>query len=406
MRVLLSTIGTRGDVQPLIALAQQLRELGHTPHLCVPPDFYEWIKGLDLLVTAIGPELRATAKPSAATAMPTADQRQQMITDSVTTQFETISKAAIDCDVIVGATALQIAAPSIAEYMGIPYVFAAFCPAVLPSSHHAPPVYTMRGDTPATSTSAIQKLWTQNAQRFNDSFGASLNTHRAAIGLSAVQDVGRHVFTERPWLAADATLGPWTDVVDGNVFQTGAWILPDHRPLAPEIESFLDSEDPPIYFGFGSIRTPENIVRNMIVAARALGRRVIVSRGWADLTAIDDATDCLCIDEVNQQALFKHVGAVVHHGGAGTTTAAARAAAPQVLIPQHYDQYYWANRIQQLGVGFAHAPEKPTAESMTHALERVLHSNVASRARTVATQVRDDGARVAAERLVNLVEKR
>ena len=103
----------------------------------------------------------------------------------------------------------------------------------------------------------------------------------------------------------------------------------------------------------------------MIESARALGRRAIVRRGWAELSLIGDGSDCLSIGEVNQQALFKRVAAVVHHGGAGTTTAAARAGAPQVVIPQHYDQPYWAQRVQQLGVGTAHATPTPTAESLT-----------------------------------------
>src|SRR5690606_37821232 len=123
--------------------------------------------------------------------------------------------------------------------------------------------------------------------------------------------------------------------------QTGAWILPDDRPLSAELEAFLDGGEPPVYFGFGSMRAPEGLSRVMIESARALGRRAIVSRGWADLSLLDDQPDCLLIGEVNQQALFERVSAVVHHVGAGTTTIAARVGAPQVIIPQHYDQHYF-----------------------------------------------------------------
>ncbi|HEU0052099.1 MAG TPA: nucleotide disphospho-sugar-binding domain-containing protein, partial [Longimicrobium sp.] len=136
---------------------------------------------------------------------------------------------------------------------------------------------------------------------------------------------------------------------------------------------------------------------------RALGRRAIVLRGWADLSLIDDQPDCIAIGEVNQQALFKSVSAVVHHGGAGTTTAAARAGAPQVVIPQHYDQHYWAMRVHHLGIGSAHAGSTPTTESLKSALADALRPDVSARARTVATAVRDDGARFAAERLVATV---
>jgi vancomycin aglycone glucosyltransferase len=187
------------------------------------------------------------------------------------------------------------------------------------------------------------------------------------------------------------------------VFRAGAWIARDERPLSPELETFLEAGEPPVYFGFGSIRAPQDLSRVMIRTARALGRRAIVSRGWADLSLVDDEADCLVIDEVNQQALFRRVAAVAHHGGAGTTTAAALAGAPQVAIPQMYDQHYWAGRIQELGLGTAHAAGAPTTDSLTRALGHALQADVAARARSVATSVRTDGARAAAERLVALV---
>lgn len=124
-----------------------------------------------------------------------------------------------------------------------------------------------------------------------------------------------------------------------------------------------------------------------------------MSRGWADL-AIDDAgPDCLAIGEVNQQALFPHVAVAVHHGGAGTTTTAALSGAPQVVVPEMYDQYYWAKRIEDLGIGSAHAPGALTTESLVNALERALSPDVASRARAIANAVRRDGAAMAARRL-------
>jgi len=402
MRVLLSTIGSRGDVQPLVALALELRALGQEVRLCVPPDFRDWIDGLGLPVTPIGPELRkltAASPPATPPAPLSPELRRQMVEATVATQFETIAAAAEGCDIIVGATALQIAAPSVAERMGIPYIFAAYCPAVLPSPHHAPIPLGMRGDTPAPATADNRELWARDAERVQDTFGATLNAHRASLGLAPVGDVRGHIFTARPWLAADPTLAPWPDPADPAVFQTGAWILPDERPLPPELEAFLETGEPPVYFGFGSMRAPQDLGRVMIQSARALGRRAIVSRGWADLSLGDGEPDCLVIGEVNQQALFRRVAAAVHHGGAGTTTAAALAGAPQVVIPQMYDQPYWVQRIQHLGLGTAHAPGTPDTDSLTDALERALQPEVAARARSIATAVRKDGAQVAARRL-------
>jgi vancomycin aglycone glucosyltransferase len=405
MRVLLSTIGSRGDVQPLVALAWQLKELGQEVRLCAPPDFRDWIESLGMAVMPIGPELRPTGKAIPSAARPTPEQRRQMMEGTVDTQFETIAAAARGCDAIVGATALQIAAPSIAESMGVPYFFAAYCPAVLPSQHHAPPVLAMLGDTPAPAKPDYRELWAQDARRWNDQWSALLNPRREKLGLAPVEDVRSYILTDRPWLAADPILAPWPDPSDQAVFQTGAWILPDERPLSPELEAFLQAGELPVYFGFGSLRAPENFSRVMIESARAVGHRAILSRGWADLSLIDNEPDCLSIGEVNQQTLFKRVAAVVHHGGAGTTTAAARAGVPQVVIPQHYDQHYWAQRVDQLGIGSAHAPGTPTSDSLTSALEHSLQPDEAARAKSFASTVRRDGAQVAAKQLITTVSQ-
>jgi vancomycin aglycone glucosyltransferase len=137
MRVLLSTIGSRGDVQPLVALALALRALGQEVRLCVPPDFREWIEGLGVPVTPIGPEARkaGAARAQGTPAPPSPESLRQAIEGTVATQFDTVAMAAEGCDLIVAATALQIAAHSVAERLGIPYVFAAYSPTVLPSPH-------------------------------------------------------------------------------------------------------------------------------------------------------------------------------------------------------------------------------------------------------------------------------
>ena len=270
---------------------------------------------------------------------------------------------------------------------------------VLPSPHHAPPLPPLPGQAPPT-TNDNSEFWAQNAARFNDLFGAAVNARRASLGLAEISDVRSHMMTDQPWLAADGTLGPWPDPTDGRVFQTGAWILPDERPLPRDLDRFLESGDRPIYFGFGSTRAPEEAGPVMLKAARALGLRAIVSQGWFDDSLVENEPDCLSIGEVNVHALFPRVAAVVHHGGAGTTTAAALAGAPQVVIPNHYDQHYWAQRVHTLGIGTAHAAGAPTRDSLASALAQSLRPEVAARARDVAGAVRRDGTRVAAERLV------
>ncbi|WP_248966218.1 glycosyltransferase [Sphaerisporangium perillae] len=248
-------------------------------------------------------------------------------------------------------------------------------------------------------------LWEQDAQRVNALYGEALNSHRPAIGLPPVDNVRDYVFTDQPWLAADATLWPSQGMTDLDLVQTGAWILPDDRPLPQELEAFLDAGAPPVYVGFGSMaaHAPKDIAQVAIEASRAHGRRVLLARGWADLAPIDDVDDCFVFGEVNQQALFRQVAAVVHHGGAGTTTTAARAGAPRVVVPQIADQPRWAARVAELGIGSAHDGPTPTFDSLSAALRTALTPETRTRARAVAGTIRTDGATVAAKLLLDAV---
>jgi vancomycin aglycone glucosyltransferase len=216
---------------------------------------------------------------------------------------------------------------------------------------------------------------------------------------------GDHVFTDRPWLAVDPILAPWPGSPDLDVVQTGAWILPDDRPLPADLEVFLDAGTPPVYVGFSSVRAPEDAARVAIEAIRSHGHRVLVSRGWADLALIDEQDDCFTVGEVNHQALFQRVAAVVHHGGAGTTTTVARAGAPHVVVPQIADQPYWAGRVADLGIGIAHYSPTPTVESLSAALQSALAAETRARAADIAGQIRTDGASVAAKLLFEEVRR-
>jgi vancomycin aglycone glucosyltransferase len=385
----------------------ELIELGQEVRICAPPDFGGWLGTLGIPFAAVGPEVRQTTapSPSAAQTPPTPEQLRQLMEDTVHGQFEAITPAAKDCDVLVAGMALQFALHSVAEQMRIPYVYAAWCPITLPSPHHAPPPLPSRVKAATDGTADNRTLWTQDAKPWNDYWAGAINAHRAAAGLAPVSDVRSHIITDRPWLAADQTLAPWPETADLDVVQTGAWIRSDQRQLSVELEVFLNAGEPPVYFGFGSMRAPQDVSQAIIKAARAVGRRAIVSRGWAGVTLPDDEPDCLSIGEVNVQALFRRVAAVVHHGGAGTTTAAAQAGTPQVVVPQMYDQHYWAKRVHQLGIGSAHAPGAPSARSLTEALSRTLQPDVAARARAVAASVRTDGAAVAARRLMDEVSR-
>jgi vancomycin aglycone glucosyltransferase len=186
-----------------------------------------------------------------------------------------------------------------------------------------------------------------------------------------------------------------------TITQTGAWILSDRTPLSPDVEDFLARGEPPVYFGFGSMPVAAGTSRTIVDAARAAGRRAIVSRGWADLERIDEASDCHVIGDVNQQALFPRVAAVVHHGGAGTTHTAALAGIPQVVVPMFSDQPYWARRVRELGIGTSVPIAELTVDRLAAALRTASDPGIAERAASVAQRIVTNGAAVAARRLAD-----
>lgn len=394
VRVLLTASGSRGDVEPMLGLALWLRESGADVRVCAPPDCAPRCAGLGVPLVPLGPLKTGSGRPSR-------DELSQYVTDWPAIQFDTISTAATGCDAVVASGVTQVAARSVAEKLGVHYQYVSYQPTTLPSPHHPP--MPLPGDRPAPAAIDNQLLWEIDAHGWNAQFGHALDTGRAALGLPPVADVRDHVITGTPWLAADPVLGPWPQAPGLDVVQTGAWIVPDERPLPAELSEFLDAGEPPVYVGFGSMPMRPGIARVAIKAIRAHSRRVLLSRGWAELTLIDDLPDCMAIGEVNHQALFARVAAVIHHGGAGTTTAAARAAAPQVVVPQMMDQSYWARRVADLGIGAVCADADPSSAALSTALDVALASTTRARANEVASMIRSDGATVAAKLLLDAI---
>ncbi|MGW7481159.1 glycosyltransferase [Nonomuraea muscovyensis] len=404
--MLLSTYGSRGDVEPLVGLAVRLRELGAEVRVCAPPDeeFAQRLAGVGVPMVPFGRSARAltTAVPR-----PSAADLPRHAAELIASQFDALTVAAEGCDALVATGVMPAAAGarSVAEKLGIHCVHATFQQLTLPSPHHPPLAYAGRPFPPDVTDRRV--LWDLDAQSIDALFGAALNTNRASIGLPPVDNVRDYVIGDRPWLATDPALDPWQETPDFDVVQTGAWVLPDVRPLPAELAAFLEAGAPPVYVGFGSMpmRASTDAAQVAIEAIRAQGHRALVARGWADLALIDERDDCFVVGEVNQQALFGRVTAVVHHGGAGTTTTAARAGAPQVVVPQVADQPYWAGRVAGLGIGAAHDGPTPTTESLSATLRTALTPETRARATAVAGTIRTDGATMAAKLLVEAVSR-
>jgi vancomycin aglycone glucosyltransferase len=391
VRVVVTGFDSRGGVEPLVALAVRLRERGAEVAVCLPPDeeFEKRLTGAGIRMVPFGQPVRPAATKQGAPNLP------RRAAEVIANQREVLRSTAEGADLVVatGVMPACAGARTVADELGLRYVYATFQQLTLPSPHHPPIAYPGRA-FPADAD--VEEMWDWDRESINLLFGAAVNNDRARVGLPPVDDVRDYVITAKPLLAADPVLSPWQEA-ELRVVQTGAWLLPDQRPLPVDLLAFLDAGEPPVYVGFGSMPMHgcTDLGEVVVQAVRQHGRRMVLSRGWADLASVGD--DCFVTGEANHQALFRRCAAVVHHGGAGTTVTAAWAGTPQVVVPQGADQPYWASRVAELGIGAAHDGPAPTVESLSAGLGIALAS--AEKANGVAVTISTDGAARAAELL-------
>jgi vancomycin aglycone glucosyltransferase len=374
MRVLVAAMGSRGDVQPMLALAVALRARGHDVLVSAPPDFAAWAGELGLPFLASGRNVQEVltehAAAMGANPLRILEAIRKIIAAEVPGSFESTLAAARGCGAIVYAG--QFAGSSVGEKLGIPCASVVYSPTMLRSSHHPPFVAHQQGMPRWMNALA----WGASEVIINRMLRGAINVARAKLDLAPVKSVQRHVFEGWPaLLACDPVVAPAPPDWDSlDVTTTGPWFYDDPSPLDAEVEAFLDAGPPPVYVGFGSMVTDEAARITRALLEGAGGRRLLLSKGWAGIGG-GNLPDTVKVvhGPMPHAKLFPRVAAVVHHGGSGTTAAALRAGAPQVLVPHIMDQFYYAYRLRSLGIAPAGIPvRKLTAARLRAALEEAL----------------------------------
>jgi UDP:flavonoid glycosyltransferase YjiC (YdhE family) len=351
MRIALAVDGTRGDVHPMLALAEHFRDAGHSVVVCGPPDAASTCEERGFELRPMGVDVRhfleKEANGIAQGSLAFALAGKRYFETTVARQFERLPDATRDADIILGA-GLCFAGGSAAELHGIPYRLVSYCPVLLPSAEH-PPFIIPSATTPRWLN---RLLWRTVMPLFSRLVGIEINRHRRRLGLAPRTDFYYSLLSERPILAANPILAPVPEDCRVPVQTIPYLHARPGAPLPQKLESFLDAGTPPVYFGFGSMTdpNPDGTTAMILDAVQRAGCRAIVSTGWAGLGEGPLPETVFRAGPLDHQQLFPRTAAVVHHGGAGTTTTAARAGVPQVIVPHGVDQYYWAARMQALGV--------------------------------------------------------
>src|SRR5277367_4530343 len=137
MRILLAPHGTRGDVQPIVAMAVALRARGHVVSLTVPANFVSWVRAYGFDTESDGIDVEALLR-SSGTGLQSLRWQMRYLTHTVSSLFEAVARASEGCELIVGA-GVQFAAASVAQWRDVPYAHVVFCPCAMPSSATPPP---------------------------------------------------------------------------------------------------------------------------------------------------------------------------------------------------------------------------------------------------------------------------
>lgn len=406
--------GSRGDVQPYVALGTGLRNAGYSVRLLTSDDF-------EALVTEAGLSFASTGSSTQARVQSEEWQRviesgnflKIMAKMRVELKKEGAKKAQTlppllkESDLIVTGMAGIGGTFSIAERFGIPLVETHVFPFTPTRAFPSPlvPKLPLGGPLNQLSFHVTRQLFWQNF-RGNDA------VMRRALGLSRPPFWGpfrKLKQTRIPLLYGYSNhVLPRPSDWPAHYHVTGYWFLdePDDWSPPADLLDFLDAGPPPVYIGFGSMgsRNPEEAGRIALAALAQSGQRGVLAAGWGGLHVGDLPQTVHAISGLPHSWLFPHMAAVVHHGGAGTTAAGLRAGVPSIVVPFMGDQPFWGKRIADLGVGPTPIPRKRlTVERLAGAIEQaVSNATMRQRAATLGQQIRaEDGV----ARAVDLIER-
>jgi sterol 3beta-glucosyltransferase len=381
MRIAILTAGSRGDVQPFVALAKGLQSAGYDVVLCTAATFESFITSHGISYAHMNDELLRLIDTDEGKAAMSGGSKFGLIK-----KVQPMLRAILDDTWAAsqGADALiyhpkTLSGYHIAEKLNIPAFMSVPLPLYTPTSEFPNPI------TPQNvRLGGFYNRLTYSILRFGTlPFMGTINAWRAEMlnmppmsrfGNEMVRSNGEPVpalYSYSPHVVPTPTDWP------SHAVATGFWFLNEQNDYQPpvELQAFLDAGTPPIYIGFGSMPSvdPEEKAHIVIRALENAGQRGLIASGWGGLKASDLPANMMMIEQAPHDWLFPCVAAVVHHGGAGTTAAGLRAGKPTIICPFMGDQPFWGRRVQELGVGTAPIPQKQlTVEALSKSIRTAV----------------------------------
>ncbi len=383
MKITIFAAGSRGDIQPCIALGSGLQQAGYRVCLAAPEDFadliqqhgvsYHLLRG-DIQQRMASDTGRRLMERGGANPITTIRAMRTLIGPVVKTMAEDAYAACQQADALICLGVFSPFGHAIAEALHIPMLQIEPTP-LLPTRAFPAPSWPIQRNLGGvhnylSGLAMLQAIWLWYRPFVHD--------FRKRLGLPTMSAAACYrALRTTPMLSAYSPSiishpADWP----ASVHITGYLFL-DQQSWQPsaELRAFLDAGDPPVAIGFGSMagRNPEQLAQLAIEALARSGQRGVLLTGWGGLRTEAVPNTVFVLDSAPHSWLFPRMAAVVHHGGAGTTAEGLRAGVPSVIVPFAFDQSFWGARISALGLGPAPLPKKHlTAERLAAAISRAI----------------------------------
>ena len=417
-RILISTFGSLGDLNPYLALGQRLRQRGHLITLLTSASYQPRVEALGLTFRAMPPDVPQAAEQAREVMSKAMHPEQgteyvvrEVVLPDLREAHAATLRAATDADLLVSHL-LTFATPIVAEQLGKPWVSTVIQPMVFFSAFD-PPVFGqapflahLRWLGPGFHRQAYRVI-----DRLMDTWFVPWLALRRELGLPTPFKnpllAGQHspalalaMFSRH--FAAPQSDWPPQAVITGFPFFPPA---PDDT-LAPALREFLVAGPAPLVFTLGSsaVMNPGTFYTESLSAAERLGMRAVLLGAPVDLAVPESA---MTVPFAPHSAIFRHAAATIHQGGIGTTAEALRAGKPMVVVPFSHDQPDNAQRIVRLGVGATIGRGRYSADRLAAALRPLLSdAAVLSRAEQLGATIRaEDGIGAACDTIDRMLAR-
>ncbi|AKS31974.1 glycosyltransferase [Mycolicibacterium goodii] len=401
MKFALACYGTRGDVEPSVAVGRELQQRGHDVRVAVPPELTGFAEEAGLEALTYGPPLEDFLREdflrnfwNLVVRNPVGTLRE--LWAPIARYWQDTSKTLITLadgmDLLSTGLNFEQPAANVAEYYKIPLV----------GLHHFP----MRPNgklIPALPATVVRSGGTLTDWLLWRSTRQVEDAQRRDLGLPKATGPASRRIAEHRWLeiqAYDAVSVPglaaeWAHWGARRPF-TGALTMGLSTAADSDVTAWINAGSEPICFATGSIplASPAETVAMISSACADLGQRALLCAGGTDFTGVRVPDHVKVVGAVNYAEIFPACRAVVHHGGSGTTAASLRAGVPTLILWSSADQPYWGNQLKRLKVGTARRFSSTTAKSLVSDLQTVLTEECRTRAREIARQMTQADASV------------